>query len=198
MRRPLLIGTNNEGKARELAGLLEGLPWEIKGLRDFAPVPQPLENGATFEANALIKTSYYMERLEIACVAEDSGLVVDALGGAPGIHSARYAGEDCNPDNNMAKLLRELEGTLWHERTARFVCCAAFVMPEQPPHIEVGEVEGHIAMARFGNNGFGYDPVFVPAAHDRTFAEMPLEEKHALSHRGRAFKQMRSYLETLA
>ncbi len=198
MPKQLLIGSANQEKARELAELLHGLPWEVKSLADFPPVPEPEEDGVTFEENAVKKARYYSERFGIACVADDSGLETDALGGAPGVYSARYAGLPADYDRNNAKLLKELGDTPWHERTARFVCCAAFVEPGGEPHVEYGTVEGHIATACFGSNGFGYDPLFVPNGHDRTFGEMPPEKKHSLSHRGEAFRKMRTYLEGLA
>lgn len=191
----MLIGSANQKKARELAEILAGLPWEVKTLTDFPPVAEPNEDGATFEENALKKVRYYSDHFGIACLADDSGLVVDALDGAPGVLSARYAGPECNDARNLAKLLAALEEVPWHERTARFVCCAAFVEPGQPPHIEIGVIEGHIAAEPFGDGGFGYDPVFVPENHENTFAEMPNHEKHAISHRGRALKKIRAYLK---
>lgn len=195
MCRPLLIGSGNKKKARELAEILEGLPWAVKTLADFASVPEPEEHGASFEENAVTKARYYSEQFGIACIADDSGLVVDALDGAPGVRSARYAGPECNDARNLAKLLTALEEFPWHERTARFVCCAAFVEPGQPPHVETGVIEGHISVEPFGDGGFGYDPVFVPENHDCTFAEMPNAAKHAISHRGRALQKIRAYLK---
>lgn len=197
MTKPLLIGTANRDKARELSELLEGLPWDVKTLADFPNVDAPEEDGATFEANAVLKARYYAQQFGVACVADDSGLEVDVLNGAPGVLSARYAGEPCDYGKNNAKLLQELEGRLWHERTARFVCCAAFVPPGETPHVEFGTSEGHIAVECFGAKGFGYDPLFVPEGYDKTFGEMTTAQKHALSHRGEAFRKFRAYLETL-
>ncbi|MBP8128400.1 MAG: RdgB/HAM1 family non-canonical purine NTP pyrophosphatase [Candidatus Hydrogenedentes bacterium] len=197
MPEPLVIGSANRKKARELAEILYGLPWDIKTLADFPPVAAPAEDAPTFEENALAKAQYYSERLALACVADDSGLMVDALDGAPGVYSARYAGPECRDEKNVAKLLDALGDTPWHERTARFVCCATLVIPGRKPYLAVGTVDGHIAAAPCGRNGFGYDPVFVPDGHDRTFAEMSVEEKHAMSHRGRAFRDVRGYLESL-
>jgi len=195
MAEILVIGSGNRDKARELAELLKGLPWDVKSLADFAAVPEPEETGATFEENALLKARYYSQALGgVACVADDSGLEVAVLNGAPGIYSARYAGEGCSYDDNNEKLLDALEPYMWHERTARFVCCAAFHHPSGEEHTVLGTVEGHISMETFGDNGFGYDPLFVPNSEDRTFAEMSAKEKHALSHRGRAFEQMRAWL----
>jgi XTP/dITP diphosphohydrolase len=194
--RVLLIGSGNRDKAAELAELLDGLPWVVRSLRDYDPVEEPEEDGATFAENALKKARYYGERFGVACVADDSGLVVDALDGAPGVYSARYAGEDCTYADNNAKLLRALDGVPPDRRTARFVCCAAVVFEDETVRLETGTVEGRIADACRGERGFGYDPLFIPQGHDRTFAEITPAEKHAISHRGRAFRQVRAYLET--
>jgi XTP/dITP diphosphohydrolase len=194
----LLVGSGNRKKAAELSALLQGLRWEVRGLQDYPPQPEPEETGTTFEENAVLKARYYGEAFGVACLADDSGLVVDALGGAPGVYSARYAGPEATDADNNAKLLRAMEELLWHERTARFVCCAAFYRPGQPVHLEHGTVEGHISMEPFGTGGFGYDPLFVPAGYDRTFGEMDAPEKHGLSHRGQALAKFRVYLESLA
>lgn len=192
----LLIGSGNVDKARELAVLMEGLPWEVRSLKDYPATEAPEETGDTFEANALLKARYYSDVFGVACVADDSGLEVDALDGAPGVYSARYAGDHCSYDDNNNKLLDALDGVPWHERTARFRCCAALVLPGgTETHVEFGAVEGRIAIAAAGSNGFGYDPLFVPDGGDRTFGEIPPQAKHAISHRGRAFARMRAYLE---
>ncbi len=196
MNESLLIGSANLGKAHELAALLEGLPWEIVSLRDFPDIEAPEETETTFEGNAILKARYYGDALQMACIADDSGLMVDALDGAPGVFSARYAGADADDEANNQKLLDALEDTPWHERSARFVCCAAFYKPGEAVHVEQGEIVGHIAVSPFGGNGFGYDPLFVPEGHEATFAEMEDAEKHAVSHRGQAFKKMRAWLET--
>lgn len=196
MSKVLVIGSGNEDKSRELAVLLESLDWEVRSLKAYPAMAEPEEDGATFEDNALLKARYYCEQLGEACVADDSGLEVDALDGAPGVFSARYAGEGCTYADNNAKLLQALDGKPWHERTARFVCCAAFMTPEGESHVIRGTVEGHIAVDLYGEAGFGYDPLFVPEGEKRTFAEMSSEEKHALSHRGRAFRLLRAYLES--
>ena len=197
MAQTLVIGSGNRDKARELAELLAGLPWNVKCLGDFEPIPEPVEDGETFEANALLKARYYGERLGLPCVADDSGLEVDALDGAPGVYSARYAGEGCTYADNNRKLLAALDGAPLEGRGARFVCCAAFVAPGVE-HVELGYCEGRIAFEARGANGFGYDPVFVPAGDTRTFSEMTVAEKQALSHRGQAFRKIRRYLESLA
>lgn len=196
MAEVLLIGSGNPDKARELVELMAGLPWEVRSLKDYPAVEEPEETGETFEENAILKARFYSEHFGVACVADDSGLEVDALDGAPGVYSARYAGEPCSYANNNEKLLDALDGVPWHERTARFRCCAALVIPgETEAHVESGTVEGHVAAICEGNKGFGYDPLFVPRGEDVTFGQMSPAEKHAISHRGRAFQQMRAYLE---
>jgi XTP/dITP diphosphohydrolase len=192
----LLIGSANPKKAGELADLLADLPWKVLGLFDFPKVDPPDETGTTFAENASLKARYYGDMFNVACIADDSGLIVDALNGDPGIYSARYAGIDADDAANNKKLLEALEDLLWHERTARFVCCAAFYQPGGIVHIETGTVEGHISVSPFGDNGFGYDPLFVPEGREKTFAEMSVPEKHTISHRGLAFLKMRSWLES--
>lgn len=195
MIKPLLIGTANPKKAHELALLLSGLPWKVVSLDEYPALPAPEENGGTFEENAIIKARYYSEAFKIACISDDSGLMVDALGGAPGVYSARYAGEQGNDAANIEKLLQELSNHPWHERAAKFICCAAFYQADTDIHIETGEICGHISVTPYGNNGFGYDPVFVPEGDEITFAEMTADAKHAISHRGRAFSKLRDWLE---
>jgi XTP/dITP diphosphohydrolase len=197
LSKPLVIGSANRKKALELAELLKGLSWDVKSLTDFPPVPECEEDGVTFEANAIKKARYYADQLGMACIADDSGLVVDALDGAPGVYSARYAGEPKSDERNMEKLLDELADTPWHERTARFICCAVFAEPGREPHLEMGTVEGHISMEPFGSGGFGYDPLFVPSGYEQTFGELAPKVKHTLSHRGQALAKLRAYLETL-
>lgn len=194
MDNTLLIGTGNPDKAAELMRLLEGSKRTLKTLKDFPAVPAAVEDGATFEANALKKAAYYGGWFGVACVADDSGLMVDALGGAPGVLSARYAGEGRNYAEHNAKLLSALAGAPWEERTARFVCCAALIQPGSETHIEKGLVEGHIAFEPRGEHGFGYDPLFVPAGYEQTFGELPLSTKQRISHRAQAFTRMRDYL----
>lgn len=197
MREPLLIGTHNPDKARELAELLDGLPWDVKTLADFPPVPVPREDGQSFEENAVAKATYYTHCLGVWSVADDSGLVVDALSGGPGVESAHYAGEGCSYADNNRKLLAALQRVCEQDRTARFVCCAALASPDGTVHVETGSVEGRIALDCRGRNGFGYDPLFVPEGYDQTFGELPPPVKRAISHRARAFRKLRAYLESL-
>ena len=169
---------------------------EVLGERwDIEPrSPEVEETGETFEENALIKARAVVEAAGTLAVAEDSGIEIDALGGRPGIHSARWAAEE----DWIPRVLRELEATGGRDRSARYVAAVALVRPDGREHVERGTVEGSIAEAPRGTGGFGYDPIFVPDEGDgRTFAEMSAEEKHALSHRGRAFRSLRTVLDEL-
>ena len=196
--RTLLIGSGNRDKARELAAILDETPWIVQCLADLEDIEPPTEDGEAFEDNALLKASYYGAAFGLPCVADDSGLEVDVLDGAPGVWSARYAGEGCFYADNNAKLLRELQG--WRDpdaRRSRFVCCAAYVDPDGRRFVDRGSVEGRIALEPRGSEGFGYDPIFIPDGWEETFAELPQEIKHAISHRGRAFAKLKAFLETL-
>lgn len=196
--RTLLVGTGNKGKAAEIAHALEGLPWRVVSLKDYPSVPEPVEDGDSFEVNAVKKAKYYAEQFGVTALADDSGLVVDALDGAPGIYSARYSGPDATDEKNNRKLLEALAHVEPAQRTARFVCCVAFVQPDRETHIERGTVEGHIGHEPKGSGGFGYDPLFTPDGFQKTFGEMSAEDKLAISHRGRALNKLREYLEQQA
>jgi len=199
------LATRNPGKLREFRELLAGGPIEVAGLESFGDVPEPEETGETFAENAREKACYYASATGQWCLADDSGLVVDALGGRPGVRSARYACDEVPSGSprheidlaNNRKLLRELANVPDHARTARFVCHAAIAepppKPEQPAqvHIEAaGAVEGRILHGPRGDNGFGYDPLFFIDAKNATTAELPSDEKHALSHRGQAMRKL--------
>ena len=192
MGRTLLIGSGNRDKAAELAALLDGTPWTVKTLADLPAVEEPDETETTFEGNALLKARYYGRRFSLACVADDSGIEVDALDGAPGVYSARYAGDACTYDDNNRKLLAALAGC--DDRRARFVCCAAFVDVDGTEHVIRGTCEGFVSDAPRGSNGFGYDPVFVPSGFEQTFGELHPLVKAGVSHRGEAFRKMGEYL----
>jgi XTP/dITP diphosphohydrolase len=194
MLNELLIATGNKHKFREIVEFLADVPWKLRGVTEFPGVPPAAEDGDTFESNAMAKARHYCDRLGLACVADDSGLVVDALNGAPGVISARYAGVGATDDQNNARLLRELQDVRERARSARFVCCSAFVAPGGDCHVECGEVEGRIAFAPRGPFGFGYDPLFIPNGHRMTFGELSPSVKAQISHRSRAFAKMRSYL----
>jgi XTP/dITP diphosphohydrolase len=194
--KPLLIGSGNTDKAKELAELLHGLPWDIKTLNDFPTIDEPVEDQDTYEGNALLKARYYGKHFDVDCLADDSGLNVDYLDGAPGVYSARYAGENCTYNDNNQKLLGALAEAPWHERSAHFTCCAAIVFLDGTEHVELGEVQGRISIEPFGKNGFGYDPLFVAEGQEITFGEMSPTEKHKISHRAHTFQKMRTYLES--
>ncbi len=201
-RRPrLLLATANPGKLRELRAILAGVPVELVGLEDAGPGPPPEveEHGETFLENARIKASAYAAWSGLAAVADDSGLEVDGLGGAPGVRSARYAGPGASDEANLDKLLRELAGVPPERRTARFRCSAVLADPDgqREWHAEAAW-EGRIIDAPRGSNGFGYDPVFVPAGWDRTSAEVDATIKDAASHRGRAFRALRPAIQAWA
>ena len=197
MDNVLLIGSNNKDKAHEIRMLLGDSPWQVKSLADLSAAPEPEETEETLEGNALLKARYYAERFGVACLADDSGLEVDALDGAPGVYSARYAGEGCSYADNNRKLLAALEGLPAERRHARFVCAAAFVDEEGGEHVERGTVEGVIAPECRGEYGFGYDPLFIPDGFDCTFGELAPEAKAEVSHRGLAFRKLCDYLASL-
>ena len=185
----LLVATKNPGKLTELRRLLRG--HELVGLGDDAPEVE--ETGSTFEANALLKARAYAAHAGLPTLADDSGIEVDALAGAPGIHSARYAGEHGDDAANNARLLRELEGA--GDRAGRFRCALAFFDPSDgTEHVEHGVIDGRILEVPRGEGGFGYDPLFLPDGHARTTAEMSADEKNAISHRAVAVGKMATWL----
>jgi XTP/dITP diphosphohydrolase len=188
----LLIATTNAGKLAEIRRALEGLPIRLLTLTDLAPLPEPEETGATFAENARIKATTYAAAAGLPTVAEDSGLAIDALGGRPGVASARYPG--ATYPEKFTRLYAELAGTPrpW---TARFVCAVALVDRREQVFACEGTVEGAIAEAPRGEHGFGYDPVFYYPPYGRTLAEVSRDRKLAVSHRGRAFRVLRAYLE---
>jgi len=194
MAEVLLVGSGNRDKAAELVRLLAGTPWDVRTLRDYPEIEEPEETEDTFAGNALLKARHYGKYFGLPCVADDSGIEVDALDGAPGVYSARYAGEGCTYADNNRKLLGAIEGLAEDERTARFVCCAAFVDVDGTQRVEEGDIRGRIALESRGTKGFGYDPVFVPMGFDQTFAELEPEVKSKISHRAEAFRKMGAYL----
>jgi XTP/dITP diphosphohydrolase len=191
----LLIATNNVGKIKELHELLADLPIELKSLREFENVGDVEETGATFEDNAVLKAREYALQTNLWSVADDSGLEVDALGGAPGVFSARYGGEGANDAEKIEKLLREIGNTKTKNRSARFVCVMAIADQKgEVKFVARGVCEGKIAEKQAGNGGFGYDPVFIPAGFENTFGELSSEIKRQISHRARASAKIIRYL----
>ena len=185
----LLIATRNEGKMRELRQLLGGVPHEIASLDDLGIADEIEETGATFEENAALKAEGYSQLSGLLTLADDSGLEVDALGGAPGVRSARYAGADASDADRVSLLLKNLEGTGADDRTARFRCVIAISAPGERTRLYSGVCEGRITAEPRGDNGFGYDPVFDFPELGMTMAELPSERKNAVSHRARAAKK---------
>jgi len=191
----LLIATQNEGKVSELRDLLAGTAFRLTSLAEFSVrIPAPAETALTFAENALIKARHYYERSGLLSIADDSGLEVEALGGRPGVLSARYAGEGASGREMVAKLLQELEGVPDGERRGRFVCAVAIV-GEGIEELFEGTCDGVISHEPRGERGFGYDPVFIDPESGRTFAELTASQKSGLSHRGRALEQACEFLK---
>ena len=192
-RQLLVLATRNAGKTREIREFLGDFPVEIKNLDDFGRIPSVEEDGATFDENAYKKASFTAKILGLPALADDSGLEVDALGGSPGVHSARYAGPSASDAENNAKLLRKMEGKT--NRTAAFTCVISIAVPSGAALTYEARCEGLIAEAPAGKNGFGYDPVFYYPPLNRTFAQISAEEKNRVSHRGKALAELKEEFE---
>ncbi len=194
----LLIATRNQGKRGELQQLLRGLPFALSDLADFPSINEIPETGKTFVENASLKAAGYARQTGLLTLADDSGLEVHALNGAPGVLSARYAGERASDAERTSKLLNELSQAQPSERNARFVSAVAIANPDgEIMNISIGACEGRIALEPKGTGGFGYDPVFIPAGYDVTFAELKPEIKNQISHRARALTGAHEFLLTL-
>jgi XTP/dITP diphosphohydrolase len=191
----IVLATRNKKKIEEIKRIIAGLPVSILSLDDFRGCPDILEDGDSFEENAVKKAVVIAQYARKPALADDSGLEVHALSGAPGVLSARYAGEEADDRKNIEKLLYEMRSTVGEERKARFVCCIVLAFPDASIQTFYGYSEGMIGKKPKGKKGFGYDPVFYPEGSNRTFAEMSDIEKDAISHRGRALKEFRKYLE---
>lgn len=191
----LLIGTRNAGKVREIEDILGDVPWRIRSLREFADIDVPAETGDTYADNAIIKALFYARATGLCALADDSGLEVEALGGAPGVYSARYAGAGASDADRRTLLLSELAHVPAEQRSARFVCVVAIAFPDGAVlHTSEGTCNGKIIFEPRGTGGFGYDPLFVPDGFDETFAELPDTLKNQLSHRARALLKTREFL----
>jgi XTP/dITP diphosphohydrolase len=183
----LLIATNNPGKLAEYRHLLDGLPLEITSLGEEKLEFEPRETGSTFEENAVLKASAFARRSELPALADDSGLEIDALNGAPGVHSARYGATQRDQDVQRYELvLHQMESVPWAERTARFRCVVALATPDGYVETAEGAIEGMIGFEPRGEHGFGYDPIFFMPEFDCTMAQLPPETKNRVSHRARA------------
>jgi XTP/dITP diphosphohydrolase len=190
----LLVATTNPGKLREIRVILADVPVELRTLVDFPAVAEPEETGRTFAENARLKALYYEGAIGLPTVAEDSGLVIDGLDGEPGIHSARYLGPEATYPQRFAHIFRDLEARGQRDSPARFVCALALARAGQIVYEAEGRVEGRIAPAPSGSNGFGYDPIFFYPPYGRTLAEVEDDKKLAVAHRGVAFRQLKEYL----
>ncbi len=185
----LVIATTNPGKTAEIRDMLQNFPVNIKNLADFGPIPPVAEDGETFDDNAYKKASFVSKILGLPALADDSGLVVDALGGAPGVYSARYAGENATDQQRYTKLLTEMKGKT--NRKAAFECVLSIAVPPGPALTYEASCEGVIAEAPAGEGGFGYDPVFYYPPLEKTFGQLTRQEKSRVSHRGKALQELR-------
>jgi XTP/dITP diphosphohydrolase len=191
----LILATRNGGKIRELVALLRDLPVTIVSLNERAGIPEVVEDGTTFQENALKKAREIFRATGIPSLADDSGLEVDVLGMRPGVYSARYAGENVSYEANNVKLLAELAGVPAEKRGAQFRSVVAFVAPGREELTE-GICRGTIATAPRGENGFGYDPLFIPDGYQLTFAELTLDLKNSISHRALALRRMTEIIKS--
>lgn len=188
--KEIIIATKNKGKAKDFEALLEPMGYKVLTLHDVAPHMDVEETGVTFEENAILKAETIAAELQATVIADDSGLEIDALGGEPGVYSARYSGEQKNDDSNMDKVLQKLVQVPVDEKTARFRCVLALASPGKETVIFEGVCEGLILDVKKGDHGFGYDPIFYVPSHDKTMAQMKPEEKASISHRGNAIRKL--------
>lgn len=195
MEHKIIFATSNEGKMREIREILKGLGAEILSLKDAGVHVEIVEDGDSFEANAVIKAKAVWEKTGGIVLADDSGLEIDYLGGEPGIYSARYMGEDTSYEIKNWNLIHRLNGVAEEKRTARFVAVIAGVLPDGRVVTTRGTMEGRIAHEPAGCGGFGYDPILVLPEYGKTSAEITMEEKNEISHRGKALRAMKETLE---
>jgi XTP/dITP diphosphohydrolase len=193
--RRVLLATTNEHKIREICALLAGLPIELVGLGNRAGLEPPEETGTTFAENARLKALYYSRATGLPAIGEDSGLAIDALNGAPGVESARFGGVAATYPEKFAVLYAALHRVNAPDSRARFVCAVALAEGEAVVFETMGSVDGRIARHPAGTGGFGYDPIFFYPPYGRTLAEVSAEEKAAVSHRGEAFRKLRTYFD---
>lgn len=194
--KELIIATRNKGKANEFKDFFQPYGIETKSLLDFdETLPEIEETGSTFKENAALKAEGILAHLHIPVLADDSGLVVDALDGRPGVYSARYAGENSTDQRNIDKVMNELLDIPSNQRTARFVSVLAIAIPAQETIFKKGVCEGSIALKQQGENGFGYDPIFIPSGYTKTMAQLMSREKNSISHRSDAIRQLKDWIE---
>jgi XTP/dITP diphosphohydrolase len=191
----LLIATSNPGKIRELESLLTALPLRLRSLKEFPSIQEVAETGNTFRENAVLKAAGYATQTRLWTLADDSGIEVEALGGAPGVFSARYGGTDASDADRIQILLDELARTNATQRRARFTAVVVIANADaQVINVAQGHCHGHLAHAPRGANGFGYDPIFIPDGYQQTFGELSGEVKRSISHRARALRVTRAFL----
>ncbi len=193
----IIVATKNQGKLREIRSILKGLPIRLYGLNHFGNIPDVEEDGKSFSENGLKKARFYSKYFGKVAIADDSGLEVDALSGRPGIYSARYAGKGASDQENRKKLLKALEGVPISKRGAGFKCAMAMVWPDGREILTEGSCRGRVGFKEVGKNGFGYDSLFILSQHGKTMAQLTLEEKNRISHRGRALRKLRRLLKGL-
>lgn len=193
----VVLATRNAHKVEELSSMLAGLPIQLLSFADFPDLPEVVEDGDTLEKNAVKKAEEVAAFTGLPSLADDTGLEVSALGGAPGVHSARFAGEAATGVENNARLLTDLSAVAERDRTARFRCVVALAVPGRATKTVEGTTSGRILDAVRGDEGFGYDPLFLPDGYSRTYAEMAPEQKNAVSHRGKAIKAALALLKGL-
>lgn len=195
--KEVIIATKNPGKAKEFEHIFSSRGIKVRTLLDFPEIPDVDETGSTFEENAILKADAVAQALGKMVIGDDSGLIVDALEGRPGIYSARYAGEPKNDENNTDKVLSELKGLSEEKRSARFYCALAVAIPGQETRTVSGTCEGRILEERRGSNGFGYDPVFYVPEKGLAMAELSSDEKNKISHRANALKKLDVVLDSI-
>lgn len=193
--KKLIFATGNAGKMKEIRMILADMGYEIRSMKEEGIDPEIIEDGTTFEENAVIKAKAVAALTDAIVLADDSGLEIDALNKEPGIYSARYMGEDTSYHVKNNKLIERLEGVPEERRTARFVCAIAAVLPDGKVLVTTGTIEGRIGYEEKGENGFGYDPIFYVPEYGCTSAELTEEQKNEISHRGKALRAMRELLK---
>ena len=194
--KKIVLATHNKGKIREFKELLKPLGIEAVGIKELMSIEEPEETGSTFEENTRQKAQYYMKACQLPCLADDSGLLVDALDGAPGVYSARYAGENASDEENNKKLVRELADVPFEKRTAHYACSLLLTFPDGRELVTFGTCNGYIQESPEGTNGFGYDPYFYLPDYKKTMAQLLPEEKNKISHRGHAIATLLKKLAT--
>jgi XTP/dITP diphosphohydrolase len=193
MSKIIVLATTNKNKLLEFNNILHDFEVEIISVSEFGPIPPAIEDGLTFDENAYKKAHHTARILGLPAIADDSGLVVHALNGEPGVFSARYAGSNSTDDENINKLLKKMKGK--KDRRASFKCVLSIAVPSGPALTYEGQCDGIIIEEKRGNNGFGYDPIFLVEKYGKTFAELSMEEKNPISHRGRALADFKSEVE---